>query len=413
MKIGYACTPLMVPYKTTRKLTLSNYSEEKISLLIKDNLEDLYSILLYNNSKNIKMFRISSDIIPLGSHTINNYNWWDNNRKLLDKIGDYIKTNNMRVSMHPGQYTLLNSPKKDVLEKSILDLNFHCKFLDNLNLPPSHKIILHVGGVYNDKKSSISRFINEYNNLDNSIKKRLIIENDERFFSIYDLLEINSRCNIPIIFDNLHYECYGDMSISIPELLPLIQKTWDESDGPMKVHYSIQDTTKKLGAHSQTIFIDTFLEYLKSYDFSNIDIMLEVKDKEVSAIKTINSLNFLNNNFSYINFINEVEAYKLFVLEKLDYDGLSKLKDLSTQNNFIKLYNLIDSLIYKEYDEISFRRALNQSFESIRNELNSKEINHYNKNYKEQSYLKCKEYLKKISDKYNLPLNNTYYFIYS
>ena len=56
MKIGYACTPLMVPYKTTRKLTLSNYSEEKVSLLIKENLEDLYSILYYNNSKNINFF---------------------------------------------------------------------------------------------------------------------------------------------------------------------------------------------------------------------------------------------------------------------------------------------------------------------------------------------------------------------
>ncbi|MBM6839362.1 UV DNA damage repair endonuclease UvsE, partial [Clostridium saudiense] len=142
----------------------------------------------------IKLFRISSDIIPLGSHKINNYNWWDNNKELLNKIGDYIKSNNMRVSMHPGQYTLLNSPKKDVVEKSILDLSFHCKFLDALNLPASHKIILHVGGVYNNKKSAINRFVTEYNNLDNSIKKRLIIENDERFFSIYDLLEINSRC---------------------------------------------------------------------------------------------------------------------------------------------------------------------------------------------------------------------------
>lgn len=412
MKIGYACTPLMVPYKTTRKLTLSNYSEEKIALLIKDNLEDLYSILRYNNSKKIKLFRISSDIIPLGSHKINNYNWWDINKELLTKIGNYIKSNNMRVSMHPGQYTLLNSPKKDVVEKSILDLSFHCKFLDSLNLPSSHKIILHVGGVYNDKENAINRFVSEYNNLDNSIKKRLIIENDERFFSIYDLLEINSRCNIPIIFDNLHYECYGDTSISIPKLLPIIKKTWKDSDGDMKVHYSIQDAKKKRGAHSPTIFIDTFLEYLKSYDFSNIDIMLEVKDKEVSAIKTINSINFLKNNFSSINFLTEIESYKLFVLEKLDYSGLSKLKDIDSQNNFIKLYKFTDSLIYEEYNEISFRRALNQSFESIRNELNSKEINHFNKNYKEQSYLKCKEYLKKISDKYNLPLSSTYYFVY-
>ena len=412
MKIGYACTPLMVPYKTTRKLTLSNYSEEKIATLIEENLNDLYSILLYNNYKNIKLFRISSDIIPFGSHKINTYKWWDNKKEILSKIGNYIKSNGIRVSMHPGQYTILNSPKKDVVEKSILDLNFHCKFLDSLNLPPSHKIILHVGGIYGDKKSAMDRFINEYNKLDSNIKKRLIIENDERFFSVYDLLEIHSQCGVPIIFDNLHYECYGDLSMSIPELIPLIKKTWKKEDGDMKVHYSIQDPFKKRGAHSPTIFIDKFFDYLKNSDFSNIDIMLEVKDKEVSAIKTINSINFINNKFSDIEFLKEIKSYKLFVLEKSDYQGISKLKDIKSQNNFLKLYNFIDSLIYKEYNEVYFRRALNNSFESIRNELNSKEINHYNKNYKEQSYLKCKEYLKKLSDKYNLPLNNSYYFIY-
>ena len=412
MKIGYACTPLMVPYKTTRKLTLSNYSEEKIATLIEENLNDLYSILLYNNYKNIKLFRISSDIIPFGSHKINTYKWWDNNKEILSKIGNYIKSNGIRVSMHPGQYTILNSPKKDVVEKSILDLKFHCKFLDSLNLPPSHKIILHVGGIYGDKKSAMDRFINEYNKLDSNIKKRLIIENDERFFSVYDLLEIHSQCGVPIIFDNLHYECYGDLSMSIPELIPLIKKTWKKEDGDMKVHYSIQDPFKKRGAHSPTIFIDKFFDYLKNSDFSNIDIMLEVKDKEVSAIKTINSINFINNKFSDIEFLKEIKSYKLFVLEKSDYQGISKLKDIKSQNNFLKLYNFIDSLIYKEYNEVYFRRALNNSFESIRKHLNSKEINHYNKNYKEQSYLKCKEYLKKLSDKYNLPLNNSYYFIY-
>ena len=142
MKIGYACTPLMVPYKTTRKITVSNYSAEKIDLLIKENLEDLYSILQYNKLNGINLFRISSDIIPLGSHDINKFDWQENYRQLLSNIGSYIKSNNLRVSMHPGQYTLLNSPKSEVVKKSISDLIFHCKFLDSLGLPPSHKIIL-------------------------------------------------------------------------------------------------------------------------------------------------------------------------------------------------------------------------------------------------------------------------------
>lgn len=412
MKIGYACTPLMVPYKTTRKITVSNYSVEKIELLIKENLEDLYSILQYNKLSGINLFRISSDIIPLGSHDINKFDWQENYRELLSNIGSYIKSNNLRVSMHPGQYTLLNSPKSEVVKKSILDLTFHCEFLDSLDLPPSHKIILHTGGVYGDKKSAIKRFITEYNSLEKKIKNRLIIENDERFFSIYDLLEINACCNVPIVFDNLHYECFGDTSLSIKEILPLVKNTWSDKDGDMKVHYSIQDSFKKKGAHSPTIFIDNFLNYLKDFDFSNVDIMLEVKDKDVSAIKTINTINYIKNSFNTSNFLSEIESYKLFVLEKSEYQGLSILEDIKKTLNFTKLYNFIDSLIYTDYNEINFRLALNKAFESIRNKLNSKEINHYNKTYKNEDYIKCKEYLKKLSDKYDLSLNKTYYFIY-
>lgn len=412
MKIGYACTPLLVPYKTTRKLTLANYSTEKIKPLIEDNLQDLYSILSYNKLYDINLFRISSDIIPLGSHEINTLPWWDIYQNLLSKIGTFILDNNLRVSMHPGQYTLLNSPNKDVVKKSILDLDFHCKFLDSLNLPSSHKIILHTGGVYGDKKSAIERFVTEYSNLPSNIKSRLIIENDERFFSIYDLLEINALCGVPIIFDNLHYQCHGDFSLKINEILPLVKKTWSSADGDMKVHYSIQDSFKKKGAHSPTIFISDFLSYLDEYDFSNVDIMLEVKDKDVSAIKAINSLQLHKKHFSQANYLNEIESYKLFALEKNEYQGLSKLEDLKKSKDFIKLYNFIDSLIYNPYCEVSFRIALNKAFESIRNELNSKEINHYNKTYKAESYVKCKEYLKKLSDKHNLPLNKTYYFIY-
>ena len=148
------------------------------------------------------------------------------------------------------------------------------------------------------------------------------------------------------------------------------------------------------------------------FDFSNIDIMLEVKDKDVSAIKTINTINYIKNSFSTSNFLSEIESYKLFVLEKSEYQGLSILEDIKKTSNFTKLYNFIDSLIYTDYNEINFRLALNKAFESIRNKLNSKEINHYNKTYKNEDYIKCKEYLKKLSDKYDLSLNKTYYFIY-
>lgn len=87
--------------------------------------------------------------------------------------------NDIRVSMHPGQYTVLNSPNDDVVKRAIEDLNYHVKVLDNFGVGENHKIILHIGGVYNDKEQAINRFADNYKRLNDQVRERLVIENDE------------------------------------------------------------------------------------------------------------------------------------------------------------------------------------------------------------------------------------------
>ena len=144
MKIGYACTPLSTSLKTTRKFALTSYNEELLKTTISRNLLDLYKILEFNNKLGIKLFRISSNIIPFGSHSINTFNWPEYFSDELKSIGEFIKKNNLRVSMHPGQYTVLNSPNDEIVHKAIEDLNYHTSLLDSMGLNAEHKIILHV-----------------------------------------------------------------------------------------------------------------------------------------------------------------------------------------------------------------------------------------------------------------------------
>ncbi len=66
------------------------------------------------------------------------------------------------------------------------------------------------------------------------------------------------------------------------------KKTWKEKDGFQKIHYSQQDPLKRTGSHSNTIKIDEFLDFYESLGRKDIDIMLEVKDKNLSALKCIN-----------------------------------------------------------------------------------------------------------------------------
>lgn len=76
----------------------------------------------------------------------------------------------MRISMHPDHFVLINSPNEDIQEKSVAELKYHCDFLDALGLDSSHKIQIHVGGVYGDKPTATQRFIDRYKQLSAQVK---------------------------------------------------------------------------------------------------------------------------------------------------------------------------------------------------------------------------------------------------
>lgn len=117
------------------------------------NLAALERMIDYNRKNDIKLFRISSDLIPFGSSPINALAWPEI-RKTFDRIGAKIRKNGIRVSLHPGQYTVLNSPTEDVGERAIADLIYHDKILAALGTDTTNKIVLHVGGIYGDKRSN-------------------------------------------------------------------------------------------------------------------------------------------------------------------------------------------------------------------------------------------------------------------
>jgi len=85
--------------------------------------------------------------------------------------------------MHPGQYTVMNSPSEEVVKKSIAEIEYHTKFLDSLGIDYSNKIIIHIGGEYGDKSSAIQRFSDNIKALSDSARSRLVLENDEKIFT--------------------------------------------------------------------------------------------------------------------------------------------------------------------------------------------------------------------------------------
>lgn len=331
MSIGYACLCVGVPDTNLKTCIQANATRGKLQELIAHNLNSLENIIDYNIQNDIKLFRISSDIIPFGSSPINTVDWQREYSSILAGIGNKIQYNGIRVSMHPGQYTVLNSQNPDVVRRAVDDLKYHTDFLDCLGVSAKNKIILHVGGMYGDKKMAMERFMSNYLLLDERIKARLVIENDDKCYHIGDALDISGKLNIPVVYDNLHNllnPC--DNTKEDAYWVKRCKASWTIKDGNQKIHYSQQDKSKKTGSHSYSIDATHFIQYYNLLCREDIDIMLEVKDKNLSAVKCMNCIS-PDRKISKIE--SEWSKYKYSVLEKSksDYDIVRQmLKDKSS-----------------------------------------------------------------------------------
>jgi UV DNA damage endonuclease len=160
-----------------------------------------------------------------------------------------------------------------------------------MGMDASNKIILHIGGIYGDKPAAIERFKSNYVALEERIKARLIIENDDKCYTAEEVLAIGQELKIPVVFDNLHHAINpSSKSQSIKEWIAACSKTWRKKDGAQKIHYSQQAQCKRAGSHSETIDLPIFLRLYKTLPSLDLDIMLEVKDKNVSALKCIRAI---------------------------------------------------------------------------------------------------------------------------
>ena len=195
-----------------------------------------------------------------------------------------VRKNHMRISMHPDQFTLINSQDLKIFKRSRKELLYHCQVLDLMGLDLSAKVQIHMGGVYGDKAGSKKRFVSRFNRLDKAIKRRLVVENDDRNFNFKDCLEVHQKTGVPVIFDTLHHEV-NSSGEDLAQVLRLLIATWKKRDGLPMVDYSYQERGRRKGKHSESIDLRVFRRFLKETKPFEFDVMLEIKDKEKSALR--------------------------------------------------------------------------------------------------------------------------------
>lgn len=288
MSIGYACHALAVPGTQIKKCLLRNATRERLKALVFSNLNALDTMIDNSIAHGILLLRISSDIIPFASSPANTLPWEILFGEHLAAIGGKIRASGMRVSMHPGQYTVLNSPDAVTAGNAIAELEYHARFLDSLGVDAGHKIVLHIGGVYGDKGEAMNRFLANHARLRDEVRRRLVIENDDRSYNVSDVLAVSRQAGIPVVFDTLHHTANPPpFAMSEQAWIRLCGETWKPEDGRQKIHYSQGNPARKPGAHSASIALAEFLAFHDALGPDKPDIMLEVKDKNISARKCV------------------------------------------------------------------------------------------------------------------------------
>jgi UV DNA damage endonuclease len=283
LRIGYPCINRSIGCTSSRTFRLVSYTERRLVETVEENICCLDRVLHWNAEHGIGFFRITSDLVPFASHPVCDFDWEERFGDRFRTIGRLARRHQMRISMHPDQFVLLNALDETIVESSVRELDYHARVLDLMELPASAKLQIHLGGVYGDKQASVRRFAERYRQLPATIKRRLVVENDDRSYTVADCLEVSRLTGVPVLFDVFHHKV-NSSGETAREALRTCASTWRRLDGPPMVDYSSQEPGQRRGRHAEHIDRRDFRRFLTQARGINCDVMLEIKDKEKSAL---------------------------------------------------------------------------------------------------------------------------------
>jgi UV DNA damage endonuclease len=284
-RFGFVASVLSEDITTSRTCRLRNATPERLRELGRDNLAALGAVLDFLERHRIRLYRISSNVIPFASHPINRTAWWEDLAPAMHTLGVRLRALGVRVSTHPGQYAVLNSPNPAVVTASIEELAYHARLLDALGVDQASKIVVHIGGLYGGSEAAaMDVFVARASALSPEVLRRLVVENDDRLFDAEEALSVARRLGVPMVFDWLHHTA-NPCRRPIRDVVAETFATWTPADGRPKVHLSSQAAGGPPGAHADFVApgdVEAFLAIAPDVPF---DCMLEAKQKDRALLR--------------------------------------------------------------------------------------------------------------------------------
>lgn len=311
IRLGYVAIALNLPKATSSStITYSRYSKisteaerlNKLKEVTRSNIYDLEKILNYNVENQIHFYRLTSNLIPLGTHPDVSFNYRKYFKKDFEYIGNLIKKSNMRVDSHPDQFNVINSIKDSVVENTIKSLKFQSQIFEDINYEKG-KMIIHIGSSQGGKEESKKRFIDNLKYFPSEVVNKLILENDDKVFTAQDVLDICKETKLPMVLDVHHHICKNNED-EIKYILKDIFDTWNEEVLPPKIHFSSPREFEKDRKHADFINPKEFLNfvYLAKQELNrDFDVMIEAKKKDLALKQLVDDIKNLDKEIKFID----------------------------------------------------------------------------------------------------------------
>jgi UV DNA damage endonuclease len=288
IRYGYPAQNLTLPATTNRTLRLASLADaEKVRALVWENMLGLETIVRWNAERGIRLFRIGQGLIPFASHPAFPYDWPEEHGDDLRELGALARSLGVRLSMHPGQFINPGSPNPETAGRSLDELRYTARVFDMMGLDDA-VVVLHLGGAYDDRPAAVARFV-EALRAQEDILRYLALENDERIWTVGEIVGAARALGIPAILDNLHHSL-NPGGLSLGEALDLALPTWEAWGARPKVHLSSQDPTKRPGAHAHSIEAGDWAAFLDALGGRDTDVMVEAKGKELALSRLVTTV---------------------------------------------------------------------------------------------------------------------------
>jgi len=234
LRLGLCCQFAQEPirFRTTTATAMLRLPKPerlaRLSALCLANASTLHDALDYCASHGVGAFRINSQILPLKTHPTAGYHVTELEQHAavaarFRECGAFARKHNLRLSFHPDQFVVLNSPNPTTLAHSLAELDYQAEVAEWVG---ADTLNIHAGGAYGDKTAALVALRKSIGRLPGPVRSRLTLENDDKVYTPADLLPVCADTGVPLVYDVHHHRCLPD-GLSVAAATEAARSTWN------------------------------------------------------------------------------------------------------------------------------------------------------------------------------------------